>query len=245
MTNDPMLNSGRPSDPQSWNRYSYARNTPLVNIDPTGLYDLKNNCQPSDKKCNQEFNQNAADLRAALARLQNQLNKVKDPLQKARIQAALNALGTEGDHNGVTVVFGPIATGAAGNTLPANDPTTFKETYTVTLDPKKNANIDEYAINAAHEGTHVDDLNKQIADPSLSPLSDFSQEYRGYQTSIWAAAALGLENRSYNYDGKTYSLWNGSWAAVDKNITSFVLLFHDSKGHQTHPETKPHNPWQN
>ena len=36
---DPLLNSGRPWDPQSWNRYAYGRNNPLKNIDPTGLYD--------------------------------------------------------------------------------------------------------------------------------------------------------------------------------------------------------------
>jgi RHS repeat-associated protein len=34
---DPFLGSGRPEDPQSWNRYAYARNNPLVYIDPTGL----------------------------------------------------------------------------------------------------------------------------------------------------------------------------------------------------------------
>ena len=34
---DPFLGSGRPEDPQSWNRYAYARNNPLVYIDPTGM----------------------------------------------------------------------------------------------------------------------------------------------------------------------------------------------------------------
>ena len=27
---DPFLGGGRPEDPQSWNRYAYARNNPLV-----------------------------------------------------------------------------------------------------------------------------------------------------------------------------------------------------------------------
>jgi RHS repeat-associated protein len=34
---DPLLASGRPGDPQSWNRYTYVRNNPLALIDPTGL----------------------------------------------------------------------------------------------------------------------------------------------------------------------------------------------------------------
>ncbi|MFN7928346.1 MAG: RHS repeat-associated core domain-containing protein [Blastocatellia bacterium] len=34
---DPLLESGRPEDAQSWNRYAYARNNPLAYIDPTGL----------------------------------------------------------------------------------------------------------------------------------------------------------------------------------------------------------------
>jgi len=31
---DPLLDSGRPWDPQTWNRYSYVRNNPISRIDP-------------------------------------------------------------------------------------------------------------------------------------------------------------------------------------------------------------------
>jgi hypothetical protein len=34
---DPLLASAKFSDPQSWNRYTYCRNNPLVNVDPLGL----------------------------------------------------------------------------------------------------------------------------------------------------------------------------------------------------------------
>jgi RHS repeat-associated protein len=34
---DPLLASGRPADPQTWNRYVYCRNNPLVYVDPSGL----------------------------------------------------------------------------------------------------------------------------------------------------------------------------------------------------------------
>jgi RHS repeat-associated protein len=37
MSPDPLLASAKFSDPQSWNRYTYCGNNPLVNIDPVGL----------------------------------------------------------------------------------------------------------------------------------------------------------------------------------------------------------------
>jgi RHS repeat-associated protein len=40
---DPLLSSGKPVDPQSWNRYTYVLNNPLVLIDPTGLEWRKHN----------------------------------------------------------------------------------------------------------------------------------------------------------------------------------------------------------
>ncbi len=35
-TTDPLMASGRTENPQTWNRYNYVGNNPLVNIDPTG-----------------------------------------------------------------------------------------------------------------------------------------------------------------------------------------------------------------
>ena len=243
---DPLLNSGRPWDPQSWNRYSYVRNNPLARIDPTGLYDLNNTCAGGDKKCNKQFNQHAKDLKNGLSNLQNQLKNVKDPAQKARLEASLKALGTEGDHNGVNVAFGATRGGGAGETEGVYNQQTGKETYNVTLDPSKLSSQNDYAIAGAHEGTHVDDISSYLANPSgLSPLSNFSLEYRGYQTSAYAASALGEPSISFNYDGKSYMIWNGSWGAVDKNITNFVTKFHDKNGNLDHPETTPHNPWPN
>jgi RHS repeat-associated protein len=101
MTPDPLLNSGHPWDPQTWNRYSYVRNNPLSNIDPTGLYDLNNTCAEDNAKCNKQFQQHRADLSTGRSTLQDKVNKMKDGSEKQRLQGSLNALGTEGDHNGL------------------------------------------------------------------------------------------------------------------------------------------------
>jgi RHS repeat-associated protein len=245
MSPDPLLNSGRPWAPQSWNRYAYAQNNPLNIVDPTGLYDLNNTCKQDDKKCNKQFRQHADDLKNGLKNLQDKLKNVKDSVQKARLEKALAAMGTEGDHNGVTVNFGKTLGGGAGETTPVNDPQTYKETYNVTLDPSKLNGQDDYAMAGAHEGTHVDDISSELANPALGVLSDFSLEFRGYQTSAYAWSALGYPSLSMNYDGKSYPIWNSSWGAVDKNITNFVTKFHDKNGQPDHPETTPHNPWPN
>jgi RHS repeat-associated protein len=51
MTPDLLLNSGRPGNPQSWNRYAYVLNNPLKFTDPTGLWDWANNtCASGDKR---------------------------------------------------------------------------------------------------------------------------------------------------------------------------------------------------
>jgi RHS repeat-associated protein len=38
MSPDPWLDSARPENPQTWNRYSYALNSPLNNVDRNGLW---------------------------------------------------------------------------------------------------------------------------------------------------------------------------------------------------------------
>ena len=98
------------------------------------------------------------------------------------------------------------------------------------------------AINAAHEGTHVaDESDPRFAD-NATTLSPFSLEYRGYRTSAYAAAALGQPSLSYGKNGQ-YPIWNGSWGAVDKNITSYVTSHLGRDGKLDHPETTPHDPW--
>ena len=121
---DPLLNSAKPWNPQSWNRYAYALNNPLVIVDPTGLYNLINSCDSDDKKCNKQFQQHAKDLKTGLSNLQKQVDKMKDGPEKQRLQASLQALGTENDSNNVGVKFGALSGTASGHTDVSVDDTT-------------------------------------------------------------------------------------------------------------------------
>ncbi len=243
MTPDPLLNSGRPWEPQSWNRYAYALNNPLNIIDPTGLYDLVNNCAADDKKCNKQFNQHAQDLKNGLSNLQKKVDNMKDGPEKTRLEAALKAMGTEGDHNGVNATFGAVANGAAETTFGYNTQTN-QITANVTFDPSKISGSNDYAIDAAHEGTHIADTEDPRFNNSATTLSPFSGEYRAYQTSAWAASALGLP--SLGYGGGKYPIWNSSWSAVDdKVLTRFIPDTYKYQNGQHYEETKPHNPWDN
>src|SRR6185437_3093388 len=93
--------------------------------------------------------------------------------------------------------------------------------------------------------THISDIDAELGSPSVTPLAPFQLEYRGYQTSAYAGAALGEPSVDFTYDHHNYTIWNGSWAAVDGNITRLVTKFHDANGQQPHPETTQHNPWPN
>jgi hypothetical protein len=152
----------------------------------------------------------------------------------------LKAIGTENDGNNVGVQFGKNADGAAGNTQLGVDASGNLK-FTITFDPSQNQGTVSQAINAAHEGQHVEDISDPRFADNATTLSPFSLEYRGYRTSAYAASALGQSSISYG-NGK-YPIWNGSWGAVDRNLTNYITSFRDKNGQPDHPETTPHDPW--
>ena len=241
---DPLLSSAYLSNPQTWNRYAYALNNPLAVVDRHGLYNLVNSCATDDKKCNKQFKQDAGDLKQGISDLQTKVDNMADGPEKRRLESALSALGTENDGNNVNVKFGPNSGGAAGDTKTVVDDVTGSLSFNVTLDPNKiTGNTNYWGIDAAHEGTHVADISDPRYANSNTTLTDFSLEYRGYQTSAWAAQALGVSPLAYDRGANV--IWNSSWSGVDQQTLMDKGVTQHVTGIPGHPETTPHNPWSN
>lgn len=109
-TPDPLLNSGKPSDPQTWNRYAYTRNNPLKYVDPNGLYEYSATCKKGTAGDSCRQNQRRFD--DAVKKASELLKTLpKDSKEYKALQKALNAIGSRGDNNGVMVSFGTSQTG--------------------------------------------------------------------------------------------------------------------------------------
>ena len=141
---DPLLNSGRPDDPQTWNRYSYVGGNPLSFIDPLGLYRFAVNCAEGDSAC------------------EGQQQRFRDALAAVRASADALKEGT-----GATIAFGPLG-GHLGKANPFKKKITLdltaieKHTMGASFADKQNPrafNKDEvdafFAGILAHEGRHL------------------------------------------------------------------------------------------
>ncbi len=182
-TVDPV--GGRLADPQTLNRYAYARNNPLRFVDPTGMYEIDAGCS-NDKRCSAEAARFEGELRAAAGS--------KD----ATIAAAATAYGTLHDGNGVTVNFGngraveaACGNGAAGCVTPGyvGDPATGAMNPDVKVLLQSGMSDTAFQRAIVHEGSHVsDDLafirSWDLASMSFDAAKNFTvyaTEFRAYQ----------------------------------------------------------------
>jgi RHS repeat-associated protein len=218
---DPLLNSGRPDNPKSWNRYAYALNNPLRYIDPSGLYDWDESAggelsdytlilmsiYDSDRHKRHwasmayKFRMNfRAALRAALAAA----FQSRDP----RAIAAVCAYGEENDGNGVLV--GVTSGGHGGGSYLNND-----GTITVKIGEKISGNFE--AVTVAHEGDHVAKLNYWIwwGKGSEGDLDRAERERGAYTVGGIVAQELGMKSFAPHDFGGNFQIWNSSWKAVD------------------------------
>ncbi|MBZ5524412.1 MAG: hypothetical protein LAP21_19415 [Acidobacteriia bacterium] len=222
ITPDPLLNSGRPWDPQTWNRYAYAHNNPLTYVDPSGLYDWQANAggsatddQLREKSQNKDLSRK--DRNAAKNALKFR-DKFRAALATATAAAAgtgdsgaLAAYGSEGDHNGVNV--GTQLGYGAGTVLNKDD--------TISVNFGKELSGNDLAVTVGHEGQHVEDGQAWVAagHPALgSPLdmNHYERETRAWGVSARLAQALGMSHFGPHGGGSDYYVWNSSWHNVDR-----------------------------
>jgi RHS repeat-associated protein len=144
---DPLLSSGQPANPKTWNRYAYALNNPLRLVDPSGLFVI-----------DQDMSQLQHDqIIEAYNKLVDSLNKVKEGSKAYKsITRALKRLGKPGERNGVVVKVGTTSPEASGETSVRG---IAKGTVTITFNETKfdDEGTEGRAAVLGHEAVHADD----------------------------------------------------------------------------------------
>jgi len=195
-TVDPV--GGRLADPQTLNRYAYARNNPLRYVDPTGLYEVDAGCL-KDKRCSAEAARFERERLGAAGS--------KD----AAIAAAAAAYGALGDASGVTVNFGNSRTVEAGcgkGVAGCVTASFLGDAASGGMNPVVNVLIQsgmsgtDFQRAIVHEGSHVgDDLafirSWDLGSMSFDAAKNFTRyatEFRAYQveTGVDLTAAHSL-----------------------------------------------------
>jgi RHS repeat-associated protein len=231
---DPLLSSAHITQPQSWNRYSYALNNPLKFTDPHGLYI----CNGTKDECKA--------FESALKQVERARNSFKKgSAEYNALNSSLQAYGKKGVDYGVTIQFGATRSGGAGDTsigiavtagtankaVTADNPT--GQNTIVTLDLAKhtsNGSMDTglLAVSAAHEGIHVGhgaalvgalptDLTSAAAASVLAGplnLTKYGTEFQAYGASSFTSQGLGFGSLRV---GGNFEIWNSGWKAADVN----------------------------
>ena len=233
-TPDPLLNSGRPWDPRSWNRYSYTLSSPMIFVDPDGLYEW-GTCNGTEDQCKQaraDFEKALEDAKAASKNLKNKDNQ-------SAVDKALESIGKLGEKNFVYVNFN-FQSGTA-DTQQAGASTVIKgdngrllriEHIAININPifvKETAAGEQvdyratFAQLVAHEGVHIPQARAENRQPK-----NFDEYYRREFPAFLVGSYV---NEGLNQNAP-YGLWNTSWAnASDKEarrteaITNVIANF--------------------
>jgi RHS repeat-associated protein len=226
-SHDPLLNSGHPANPQTWNRYTYTLNNPLRYTDPTGLY-VWGTCSGSDEQCKaeqQRFRDSLANLKKAASQLE------EGSKGRKKLDKVIKKLGEEGKGN-IKINFGDAGTTAgvpnAGSTVGNNITINYAAVDTVTSGWSLNAS-EAAALDAGitgHEGTHAG------GGPSVLGFVGM----RGEHAALWNESLVyqGLHNTD-----RPFQLWNESWLAVDQHKLPVDKTREQSIQHFLHPKKVP------
>jgi RHS repeat-associated protein len=208
---DPLMSTGKPADPQSWNRYSYTRSNPLRFVDPEGLFTYAPFTPPELKNAFKDY----------LRKLRMMADdKDVDPVTRKELAQALGNYGGEGEDNGVVVGFGATSAGAYGEAAPGLGGRTYVTFNFWKLEGRLAAagwtgKTVELAKMAAitHEGVHIPDCTWRN---SLKLTWDDWFNHSSF--------ALTLERRAFEAQSRVwmaanekdpFGLWNPAWARQD------------------------------
>jgi RHS repeat-associated protein len=230
MTPDPLLNSGQPWNPQSWNRYAYTENNPLRYTDPTGLYKF-GNCSGTEEQCKadqQRFRDSIAKAKEALKGLDPNSKEAK------ALQKTLDKLG-EGGKGNIKINFGdagktdgqPNLGRTVGNSITINYDAVDSEAKGFNLNASESAALD--AGVTTHEGAHAG------GGPSILGFVGMHGEHAAYFNE--SVTYQGLHNTD-----RPFLLWNESWLAVDQH--TLEQNRENAIQNAIHPPKQPEQPKQ-
>jgi RHS repeat-associated protein len=188
---DPL--GGQKLDPQTLNKYSYVRNSPINLTDPTGLY----TCKDDNNKC-----QSKKDVAFEKSRQRDLKSKDSDVVRAA------NAYGDPTKDNHVSVGFADLDKKGEGgittSTLQADDKGNLYAQSDVTI----NSNLSGGAFDAAvgHEGSHVADAKdvvSSISTTNAAPYFAIGMDITRYQSEQRAYAVtdsiLKSDNENHHF----------------------------------------------
>jgi RHS repeat-associated protein len=218
MTPDPLLNSGHPADPQSWNRYSYTLNNPLRFVDPTGLYVWNNTCGKDDSACNAQFQEMQTQFKQALSDVNDEYQKALqngDTDRADALKQVIDGYGKEGEKN----AFGQDVLVGMNSQQSDLGLTKFdgKNTINVTFNLSLKNDWDHFKTEAAHEGSHAGQRDFSMTADNVSRTERAAYLVGSYMSQRYGRFDAYSSGTNPNGTVKLTVLWNPSWKAVDAN----------------------------